>query len=107
MKKLAAWFISKFEGDKGFSGGEIKFLIIIFLVMLTALTILYVFYGLSLSSRFDFLSYLMPCLAGILAGAGLFFGYERRYLIRMRLGVKAKTCLSRRERSQVERLNQR
>ncbi|HEX7815842.1 hypothetical protein [Dyella sp.] len=58
--------------DPKLTAAQIKWLLTSFYLLIVALILLYGIGSYSAEGVFDFLSYLLPCVAGALAGAGLF-----------------------------------
>jgi hypothetical protein len=60
------------HNDAKLTAAQIKWLLTSFYLLIVALILLYGIGSHSAEGVFDFLSYLLPCVAGALAGAGLF-----------------------------------
>jgi len=71
--RLARRFLDGIENSPPLSGPHIKMLLKSFFWLLGALLVLYARGAVKQEAAFDFASYLLPCVAGGLAGAGLIF----------------------------------
>ncbi len=75
--KLKHRFVGAFKDSPPLSEQHIRWLLISFFGLIPSLVMVYAVGAPNFDAVFDFMSYLLPCAAGGLAGAGLFFRAEK------------------------------